>query len=157
MDKDKINIEQIVFRELTAEDICSCTNLILCVYEQDGLIENETKESIAKDLKQSLCCENYKEKYFIAEFNKEIVGVAGVAQSFMSNSSFELFYGTVKKDFQRIGIGSYLTKLRIEYIKEIKKHGYIFVSARYPKFFEKIGFNSIINKKNDGAICFIEF
>lgn len=155
-------MENIIIRELTKDDIKECAELIVSVYQKDGIWLNWTIEKTIIDLEISFDSPKYKEKYFVAELNGNIIGIAGVAESFMTCSSFELCYATVKHEYQRKGIGTILTIKRIEYVKSFKKHGYIFVDSRYPKFFDKLGFKQVVNKNSEngdssGAFCCLKF
>lgn len=155
-------MENINIRELTKQDVKECAELIISVYQKDGIWLDWTVEDTIRDLEIVFNNPKYKEKYFIAELNGKIIGVAGVAESFMTCSAFELCYATVKHEYQRKGIGTQLTLVRIDYIKQLKEHGYIFVSSRYPQFFEKLGFKQVMSKdgKDDagsGAFCCLKF
>ena len=149
-------------REMVSTDVEMCAKLIIDTYKKDGIWLEWTIENTIKDLNLSVDFPKYKEKYFVVELNNEIIGVGGVGESFMTSAAFELGYGTVKYEYQRRGIGTLLTLKRIEYVKSLKEHGYIFVSARYPKFFEKLGFVSVVNKTGyddagTGAFCCLTF
>ena len=143
-------------REMLPTDIEVCAKLIVDTYNHDGVWLDWSVEKTIEDLSIVFDNPKYKEKYFVAELNNEIIGIGGVSESFMSDSAFELCYGSVKPEYQRKGIGTTLTLKRIEYVKSIKDCGYIFVSSRRPEFFDKLGFTRMINKKN-GAYCYIEF
>jgi N-acetylglutamate synthase-like GNAT family acetyltransferase len=151
-----------IIREMTESDIKECAELIVNTYQQDGVWDYWTVEQTINDLSITFENPKYNEKYFIAELNGEIIGVAGIGESFMSDTALELCYASVKKEYQRKGIGTALTLKRIEYAKKIKKHGYIFVSSRRPEFFDKLGFIRIIDKNKNicsagGYFCYTEF
>lgn len=149
-------------REMLESDISVCTNLIFETYKQENIWIDWSIDNINSDLKKSFNNPRYKEKYFVAVLNDEIIGIAGVGSSIMSTNSFELCYGTVKHEHQRKGIGTSLTIRRIEYVKTFIEHGHIFVSSRYPRFFHKLGFITImdkykINGDTDGAFCCLKY
>jgi len=140
----------IKIREMLESDIDDCAKLIVDVYKAEGIWPNWTIDNTIRDLKVAFDSPKYKEKYFVAVIDNEIIGIGGAAESFMTTNAFELCYGTIKPEYQRKGIGTALTLKRIEYIKSIRKHGYIFTSARYPKFFDKLGFVNVMEKDGKG-------
>jgi N-acetylglutamate synthase-like GNAT family acetyltransferase len=159
---DKYISTIVLIGEMREEDIQKCAELIVGVYQKDGIWLNWTVEDTVRDLKIAFDNPKYKEKYLVARLNGEIIGIAGVAESFMTCAAFELCYATVKHEYQRQGIGTQLTLARIDYIKRFKEHGYIFVSSRYPKFFDKLGFKQVVSKDGEddagsGAFCCLKF
>ena len=130
-------------REMLESDITECAKLIVDTYQHDGIWLDWTIEDTIRDLKIPFDNPKYKEKYFVAVLDNEIIGVAGVAESFMTCSVFELCYATVKPKYQRKGVGTGLTMKRIEYIKSFRKHGSILTSSRFPDFFTKLAFKRV--------------
>lgn len=149
-------------REMLEHEVYICSELIVNTYKHENIWENFWDvEKIASCLKIQFDNPKYSEKCFVAEKDGEIIGVGGIGESLMSTDSFELYYGTVKSEYQRKGIGVKLTLKRIEYAKTFQEHGYIFVNSRFPKFFEKLGFKHFIegdkNFEQDGGFCYLKF
>jgi len=154
-----------LIREMVETDIAVCAELIVDTYQYDGIWLDWTVDETIRDLKIAFDSPKYKEKYFVAEMDDEIIGVAGVAESFMTCSAFELCYATVKPEHQRKGVGTALTMKRIEYIKSFRKHGSILTSSRFPDFFKKFGFKRVCDDLDDddiksgiiSEICILKF
>jgi len=156
---------QYTIREMSESDIEECAKLVVETYQHDVIWLDWTVDDTIRDLRIAFDSPKYKEKYFVAEVGDETIGVAGVAESFMTCSAFELCYATVKPEYQRKGVGTALTMKRIEYIKSFRKHGSILTSSRFPDFFKKLGFKRVSDDLDEddiesgiiSEICILKF
>jgi N-acetylglutamate synthase-like GNAT family acetyltransferase len=152
------------FREMTPKDVEAVAAMVRQTYDNEKLwpmwdqerIKNDIKHLSATKVKNIL-----KTKGFIATISHEIIGFAGVANSLISSNTFELYWGTVKPEYQHRGVGTKLIEMRLEYIKHLSAHGFAFVYARYPKLFEKFGFIPIVVDDEDQNLpmtyCYLKF
>jgi N-acetylglutamate synthase-like GNAT family acetyltransferase len=142
-------------REMTKEDIHEVASLISNTYEVENLWPGFRYDQILSEIKfsfnedASIILPPYMiAQIYVAILNNEIISVGCIQHSSMSDSAFELSWGTTKPEYQRKGISTQITLKRIEWAKNRKSHGFIFVSTRYPKLFEKIGFKIFLKKKD---------
>jgi N-acetylglutamate synthase-like GNAT family acetyltransferase len=85
--------------------------------------------------------ENHIDRYFVAEEGEMIIGCGGT-NVFPNDKSACLSWDIIHPEYQGKGIGSTLTKFRIERIKEIDGIEILFVrtTQHVYKFYEKMGF-----------------
>jgi GNAT superfamily N-acetyltransferase len=144
-------------------DIHEVCNLIEYTYKHENIWPDYTYNVIKIDFDISFDKEvlKYNKPYLHASHKvaietttNKIIGVGTWRQTYMSDSTFELCYGTVLPEYQRKGIGSALIKNRIEAIKLIRPiNGIIFIMTRFLQLLERFNFINVIEKyNNDGSI-----
>lgn len=139
-------------REMKSSDVNEVAQLISDTYENSNIWEGYRLNEILPEIQYAFTRLNEYHpnyvipKYFIAEIDNKIIAVAAIQYSGMSSAAFELSWGTTIPKFQRQGIATALTKHRINWAKSRTHHGYIFVSTRVPKMFERLGFIKIIDR-----------
>ncbi len=152
-----------IIKEMSESDVYPCAELIVNTYKHENIWKDcWDVERIANCLYAQFDNPKYKENCFVAKLeNGEIVGIGGIGESLMSTNSFELYYGTVKPQYQKMGIGTALILKRIEYAKSFGEHGCVLVCSRFPHIFKKLGFKHIIkgdsNFEEDGGFCYLKF
>ena len=108
--------------------------------DKENVWMDYTEDSILKDM-----LSNPNSKFFIAinEFN-EIIGGAGVSESFMSNSVFEFCFLGVLPKYQHQGIGISLINARVKWMKSQKERRslYAITGTRVPDLFRKMGWET---------------
>lgn len=145
-------MSQYIIREMEASDLNEVVQLISDTYDHAGIWSGYRFNEILPEIKYAFTrLDEYHPdhvitKYFIAEINKKIIAVAAIQRSGMSSSAFELSWGTTSPEFQNQGIGTALVVHRINWAKSTVPHGYIFVSTRAPKIFERLEFIKIIDR-----------
>lgn len=135
-------MSNITITDMVQEDISEVLRLIYETYDAegedlrpDGRIRPEFDWSFSPVLPDHL-----KSKFFVAKSGGKIVGVAGVVPSSMSYDVWELNWGTVLPIHQGKGVGTALSKHRIEWIRERCPRGYVLVNAKRPGMFFHMGF-----------------
>lgn len=143
-------IGEVTFEKLTIRKINELTDLIYDTYQKEGIWLTYSKEQIEEELICSFTNLNYCPTYYIALFNDKIIGCGSWMWSHTSSNILELSFGTVHPDFQRQGIGKYLTYLRLKEIIEISnKDSVVVTSSRLPVFFEKLNFKHSFSFPNE--------
>lgn len=139
------NIGEVIFKKLTISKINTLTDFIYDVYQSEGIWLTYTKKDIEKELLSRFTNIVYKPKFYIAILNNEIIGCGSWLWSHTSSNVLELSFGTVHPKYQRIGIGQYLTKIRLkDIINNCNKDSVIVTSSRRPKFFENLILNTLL-------------
>lgn len=143
------NIGEIKFEKLTVNQINECAELIKLTYENENIWSDYSKEEATEELICSFTNTIYKPIYFVALLNNKIIGLASYMWSHCSSNVFELSFNTIHPDYQRKGIGTYLTYLRCKEILELDRQSLIITVARRPKVLEKFNFKTICKIKNE--------
>ncbi len=149
---------------MTKDNLKEVVSLICETYDNENLWSDYRHDKIKSEFefafKKSHVPAYLKPKFFVAVIDKEIIGVAGITSSYMSDVLWELSWATVKPGYQRKGVGTALTKHRIKWAKKQKKRGYFMVSTRYPKLFKKLGFTEFLKRSDDNShssFCYLEY
>lgn len=134
---EKIDINRIKVSELTKKNIQYIINI-----QKEQNIYISSKENILKDLSNT----NF--KYFIIEYENKIIGY--ISFSYVIDIEIEAI--VVKKDFQRLGLGTLLLNFVFEFAKT-KNIENIFLEVRVSntparKLYDKCGFKEINIRKN---------
>ena len=158
MEKYFEGVGTVKFEKLTIGKINELTDLIYDVYQKEGIWLTYSKDDIEQELVSSFTNYNYKATYYIAIFDGKIIGCGSYMYSHTSSNILELSFGTVHWDFQRKGIGQYLTYLRLkEIIETSNKDSVVVTSSRRPKFFEKLNFKHAFNFLNEDEESYFMF
>lgn len=134
---EKIDINRIKVSELTKKNIQYIINI-----QKEQRIHISSKENILKDLANT----NF--KYFTIEYENKIIGY--ISFSYVIDIEIEAI--VVKKDFQRLGLGTLLLNFVFEFAKT-KNIENIFLEVRVSntparKLYDKCGFKEINIRKN---------
>lgn len=134
---EKIDINRIKVSELTKKNIQYIINI-----QKEQNIHISSKENILKDLANT----NF--KYFTIEYENKIIGY--ISFSYVIDIEIEAI--VVKKDFQRLGLGTLLLNFVFEFAKT-KNIENIFLEVRVSntparKLYDKCGFKEINIRKN---------
>lgn len=113
-------LEGAIIRPMTKEDVKNCIEMTLesfgddYVSEQFVTTEEEFNAAFGKEWWG-------RPKYFVCEFNDQIIGMGGYSLSWLDWDTFELFWLSIRKEFKGKGIGKILTEhLESEAIKDGK-------------------------------------
>ena len=155
-------MKNIAIREMNKSDITEVVNMICEAYDNENIWLDYRHAKILPEIEYAFTDDPipdcYKQTFFVAVIDNEIVGVGGIIGSFMSDNIFELSWGTVKPKYQRQGIGTLLIQHRIDFGKFQRSHGYFMVSTRYPELFKKFGFNEVFRYDNSNSgVCYLKF
>lgn len=143
-------IGEITFEKLTIRKINELTDLIWETYQKEGIWLTYSKEEIEQELISSFTNVVYRPAFYIASLNNKIIGCGSWLWSHTSSNVLELSFGTVHPDYQRKGIGKYLTFLRLqEIIKVSNEDSVVVTSSRRPNFFEGLNFKHAFDFKNE--------
>lgn len=145
--KDKTGI---TFGKLPITKINEAAEFIYNTYQKEGIWLNYTLEETIEELMCSFSNLVYRPTYFVAYSpDNKIIGIGSYLWSHCSSNVFELSFGTVHPDYQRRGIGQYLTYLRLKEIVDGHSDAIIITVARRPKLFEKFNFKTVCKIKNE--------
>lgn len=137
-------IGKVSISKIESSDIKEVTELIYDVYQHEKIWSEYTKEQIFQDISAAFTnVPAYRPTYYIARIDKKIIGIAGFTEAFMSSDAFELSFATILPLYQRKGLGTLLTKLRLQEILTLKHNPVIFTRTRAPKLFESFNFKYI--------------
>ncbi len=134
---EKININKTKISELSNEDIQDILNI-----QKEQKIYISSKENILNDLEHT----NF--KYFTLKYENRIIGYI----SFSHVIDIEIEAIVIKKDFQRLGLGTLLLNFVFEFAKTNNIEN-IFLEVRVSntparKLYDKCGFKEINIRKN---------
>ena len=150
MTKNFKNVGDVNFEKLTIRKINELTDLIWNTYQREGIWLTYSKADIEEELICSFTNINYRPTYYIALLDGKIIGCGSWLWSHTSSNVLELSFGTVHHDYQRKGIGKYLTYLRLkEIIEKSNSDPVVVTSSRRPKFFEALNFKHSFDFKNE--------
>jgi len=135
-------------RKATKKDVSQMLNII---------VANSPKYPVAvarKEILEMFSKALHKPTYLVVEDKKKIVGLGGFVRSWVDNNVVNIFWVSVKPEYQGMGIGTQLVK---SLIKDIKKLGkpvakMITISTDKPKFYTKLGFKKISPKYDDDYV-----
>lgn len=134
---EKINLKKIKISNLTKENIQDILNI-----QKEQKIYISSKENILNDLEHT----NF--KYFTLEYENKIIGY--ISFSYVVDIEIEAI--VVKKDFQRLGLGTLLLNFVFEFAKTNNIEN-IFLEVRVSNtsarnLYAKCGFKEINIRKN---------
>lgn len=133
-------------RLIKKREINSVSEIVGLNYSKEN--ERRSRHEIATMFKNCAV----KPEYLIAEVDDKIVGFAGYSQSWMDYHVYEIFWVNVHPKYQNRGIGTALVKKIIQIIKNKKgkdKAYFILLTTCSPKFYDKLGFKTLIKFKKD--------
>jgi len=155
-----LRLDKVEIREMKKKDLDLVVSLIRDTYDNEQLWLDYTKKLIKEDFLFMLSLFNKKKyKVYVAIVHNEIIGVASLSFSDMTDSLYELSWCTVLPKFQRQGIGTLLTTHRLNYIRGLNYPKYVMVSTRYPKLFKKFGFVELLKRDDDAShssFCYLK-
>lgn len=91
----------------------------------------------ARELKEMFLKGPIKPRYFVVEFNKQIVGVGGLIQSWMDYNIFHISWVNIAPTHQGKGFGTKLIDRIMREIKKQKDAEYVLITTRVPKYYRK--------------------
>jgi N-acetylglutamate synthase-like GNAT family acetyltransferase len=121
-------------RELEKRDIHACTEIVRDNWG-DLVAErfwDEIQHAFHKNMK-------WPPEYFVFEEEGEIVGFAGMMESWQMHKVMDFIWINVKREYQGYGIGRALTEYRIERCRAYDMRA-INLMTQKPNFFEPFGF-----------------
>jgi N-acetylglutamate synthase-like GNAT family acetyltransferase len=145
------DISGISFETLTADRINESADVIIRTYHNEGIWLKYTKAEVTEELMCAFSNLVYKPVFHIALHNGKIIGIGSYLWSHCSGNIFELSFGTIHPEYQRRGIGQYLTYIRIKEILELSdpEITMFVVVARRPELFKKFNFTTVCKMKNE--------
>lgn len=151
------NNNNYIIREMKIDDIDNVIIMMNNVFNKENIFLDWRDDKIKKELNLAFISEINNIKYFVAEIKNEIIGVAGIQESFISDSVFELCWMTVKHEYQNNGIGTNLILKRIECAKSISKNNNIriLVCTIVPNMFKKLGFIEFMKPNNNNHYLYL--
>ena len=153
-------MNNLIIRKAIKDDISDIAFHISNTYEELNLWTDWRYDKIMSEIKlgfEDNVPENIKPIFFIASIDNKIVGVASISVSYMAPDVWELSWATVRKDFQRKGIHTKLVNSRLEYIKTINESVTVFVLAKHPELFKKLGFTYITKRDKTYSFLYLKY
>jgi N-acetylglutamate synthase-like GNAT family acetyltransferase len=99
-----------------------------------------------EEIEEIMALKSSKQFWVLAEEGKEVIGLAGVAQSWLDFNIYEIFWVAVRPDCQKGGIGAKIIGDVLRRVKAFKGQGRanaVLVSTDAPSFFSKCGFKTL--------------
>jgi N-acetylglutamate synthase-like GNAT family acetyltransferase len=147
--KAAVKNSPIALRRATARDVGPMIEIIKKTFSKE---DAATAKHEIGTIFSGAACEQH---FIVAIANKQIIGLAGLVQSWLDFNAYEILWVAVRPDFQKNGIGLMIIKELLAKAKMFKGHAAVrtvLLSTEAIAFFEKCGFTSIAKLNTGGEL-----